>query len=449
MALSTRDRQHTQPAFDDISVEVSDDCSPAAEVLEPLLTSLFGDRPDVRVVLWDGGAFGPDDASVVLHVQSSDALRRLLWAPDQIGLGRAYVAGELDVDGDLVAALPVLRDAVALRPTLAVTVLPHAVRASRRLGILGRPLPLPPEEARPRGLRHSRRRDAEVVAHHYDVGNEFYELVLGPSLTYSCARFPHPEATLEEAQAAKHETIVRKLGLAGRPGSRLLDVGCGWGSLAIHAAREHGIQAVGITISREQATLAQQRAEEAGVADLVEIRLQDYRDLSGEQFDGIASVGMFEHVGQKRMATYFTVLHDQLRPGGRLLNHAISSVGGSRLGPRSFTGRYVFPDGELLDVGETALAMERAGFEVRDVESLREHYARTLRCWVARLEARWDDGVRLVGERRARIWRLYMAASAVGFDDGGISVHQVLGVATTHDGRAGMPFTRDLWVSSD
>jgi cyclopropane-fatty-acyl-phospholipid synthase len=369
----------------------------------------------------------------------------MLWAPGEIGLSRAYVAGDLDVEGELVGVLTALR-AVPVRSsgTMARAV-PAMVRAAHGVGALGRPLPPPPEEAHQRGRRHSKERDAQAIQHHYDVGNEFYELVLGPALTYSCARFSRPEMTLAEAQADKHELICRKLGLHEHPAPRLLDVGCGWGSLAIHAATHHRASVVGITISHEQAALARQRVVDAGVADRVEIRLQDYRDLGGEEFDAISSVGMFEHVGKARTAEYFGVLRELLQTHGRLLNHAISSVQGSKLQRRSFTGRYVFPDGELLDVADVCAAMELAGFEVRDVESLREHYARTLREWVRNLEASWDRAVEIVGDGRARVWRLYMAGSAVGFDDGGVNLHQVLGVLPHPDGTSAMPSTRDGW----
>jgi len=323
--------------------------------------------------------------------------------------------------------------------------LPTAVDAARRLGAIGPPLPPPPEECRPAGRLHSPSRDARAISHHYDVGNDFYELVLGPSWTYSCARFVTPSISLEEAQAAKHELVCAKLGLDERPGSRLLDVGCGWGSMAIHAARHHGAKVVGVALSREQVEKATARVHAAGLQDSIEIRYQDYRELSGEQFDAISSIGMFEHVGTARTAQYFAALRDLLVPTGRLLNHAISSTGGSRFSTRTFIGRYVFPDGELLDVGLVLLAMERAGFEVRDVESLREHYSRTLHCWVANLEARWDEAVALVGRARADIWRLYMVGSAIGFDDGGIAVHQVLGVVPDSDGSSGMPRTRSDW----
>ena len=265
-------------------------------------------------------------------------------------------------------------------------------------------------------------------------------------MTYSCARFvPDDDGSLEQAQSAKHDLICRKLGLAERSGMRLLDVGCGWGSMAMHAASTYGAQVVGVTISSAQVELARKRVAEAGLADSVEIRLTDYRDLRGEEFDAISSIGMFEHVGSKRAAEYFDTLRALLRPHGRLLNHAISSPGGSVISNRSFIGRYVFPDGELVDVGEVVLAMERAGFEVRDVEALREHYALTLRQWVANLENAWEQAVSLVGEGRARIWRLYMAASALGFEDGGLGIHQVLGVVPEATGNAEMPATRRTW----
>jgi len=226
---------------------------------------------------------------------------------------------------------------------------------------------------------------------------------------------------------------------------RLLDIGCGWGSMALHAARVYGASVVGVTLSSAQAELARRRAKESGLDDEVEIRLQDYREVEGEKFDAVSSIGMFEHVGKSKMEIYFSSVYELLHPAGRLLNHAISSVGGSRPRGRSFIGRYVFPDGELLDVGDVVLAMEQAGFEVRDVESLREHYAKTLRAWVQNLQTSWDQAVRLVGRKRARVWLLYMATSAVGFDDGGISIHQVLGVRPASGGSSGMPLTRSGW----
>jgi cyclopropane-fatty-acyl-phospholipid synthase len=416
-----------------------------AATLEPLVQAVFDGPPPVRLELWDGSALGRDRGPGALHVRSADAVRHLLWAPGELGLARAYVAGDIDADGELFELLRALQDAVPERPELSPRLLAAAAAAARELGLRrGRPAP-PPEEGRPRGRRHSKRRDSRAVSHHYDVGNDFYRLLLGPSMTYSCARFETPSQSLEAAQASKHELVCRKLGLHARPGMRLLDVGCGWGTLALHAAVEHDAQVVGVTISQAQAELARERVAEAGLAGRVEVRLQDYRDVRDGPYDAISSIGMFEHVGAERTAEYFTNLRALLAPTGRLLNHAISSVGGSKLGSRSFMGRYVFPDGQLLDVGEVVLAMERAGFEVRDVESLREHYARTLRSWIANLRSGWDDAVASVGERRARVWLLYLAASALGFEDGGVSVHQVLGVVPRADGTSGMPATRPGW----
>jgi cyclopropane-fatty-acyl-phospholipid synthase len=444
MAISTREGRATDAPADDIALHAVPDRGTAAEALHPLLARLLGPDPQVRIALWDGSGVGRIDGVGTITVRTPDALRRILWAPGELGVARAHVAGELDVEGDIFEVLAALRDA-APRDREGFDLLPVAFRAARRAGALGRPLPPPPEEARVRGRRHSKQRDEQAVRHHYDVGNEFYEIVLGEALTYSCAYFERPETSLAEAQAAKHELIARKLGLAERAGSRVLDVGCGWGSMALHAAQRFGAHVVGITISPEQAAKAQERVRDAGLDGQVEIRLQDYRDLGVEEFDAISSIGMFEHVGKKRTGEYFSTLRAHLRPGGRLLNHAISSVEGSSLGSRSFAGRYVFPDGELLDVGEVVLAMEQAGFEVRDVHSLREHYAQTLRAWVANLEAGWDRAVSLVGEARARVWRLYMAGSAVGFEDGGISIHQVLGVIPGADGSSGLPRTREGW----
>jgi cyclopropane-fatty-acyl-phospholipid synthase len=417
----------------------------AAGALAPLLELLLGDPLPVRFELWDGSGTGPTDGPGSVLVRSPDALRRILWGPGELGMARAYVVGDLELRGDLFGMLRALRHAAPrdLRRDLRTTA--KTLRATYRLGAIGLPLPKPDLEASPHGRRHSKERDSEVVRHHYDISNEFYRLVLGPSMTYSCARFDKGAASLEEAQESKHDLICRKLGLHERPGCRLLDVGCGWGSMALHAARHYGAHVVGVTLSAAQAERGCQRAKEAGLEHQIDIRLLDYRDLRGERFDAISSIGMSEHVGKSETAGYFESLHDLLADSGRLLNHAISSVGGSRLGRHSFVGRYVFPDGELLDVGDVVLAMERAGFEVRDVESLREHYSRTLHAWVENLEAGWEEAVAEAGLARARVWRLYMAASAIGFDDGGLSVHQVLGVKPEAGGKSRMPPTRSEW----
>jgi cyclopropane-fatty-acyl-phospholipid synthase len=423
----------------------------AADALRPLILNLLDGDVPLRFEFWDGSSVEPtrttSTLSAVIRIHSVDAIRRILWSPGEVGLGRAFVTGGIEIDGDIFAVLRALTDtSVKDLWQLGTRALPAAIHGAWGLGALRLPLPPPAEEVRPRGRLHSPERDAQAVSHHYDVGNDFYSLVLGPSMTYSCARFTHKDDSLEEAQANKHDLICRKLGLDERAEARLLDVGCGWGSMAVHAATHYGARVVGVTLSTAQAEFARRRVEVAGLSDRVDIRLQDYRQMRGEQFDAVSSIGMFEHVGASQMARYFETLHALLVPTGRLLNHAISSRGGSKISPRSFIGRYVFPDGELQDVGTVQLAMQRAGFEIRDVESLREHYSRTLHAWVANLEARWLEAVSLVGAARARVWRLYMAGSAVGFDDGGLGIHQVLGIVPDADGTSGMPRTRDAWM---
>ena len=415
-----------------------------ADALAPLMHAVVAPQTTVRFEFWDGSVLGPVESSGVVRVRSAEAIRQIFWAPGELGLARAYVAGNLDFEGDLYETLRALENSVR-DVRIGMKAMPKLWTGAIRLGLVGWPPTRPSEEARQRGRLHSRSRDSDAVSHHYDVGNEFYRTVLGPSMTYSCARFVNDEATLETAQAAKHDLICRKLGFGERSNMSLLDVGCGWGSMVMHAASRYGAKAVGITLSKQQASLARRRVDEAGLSDRVEIRLQDYRELKGERFDAISSIGMFEHVGSIRARGYLTILWDLLSPEGRLLNHAISSPGGSKISRRSFIGRYVFPDGELMDVGQVILDMEEVGFEVRDVESLREHYSKTLHAWVENLQGGWAEAVSIAGEARARIWLLYMAASANGFDGGGLAVHQVLGVKPSPGGRSGMPLTRRDW----
>ena len=405
--------------------------------LAALVDDVLGGGLPIAVEAYDGSRSGPVDAPATIVIRSPDALRRIVTAPGELGLARAYVSGDLELQGSIWALLE-LRDRipdVQLEPKT-------MLRLVRELGGWRevRPLPPPDEEVRLRGWRHSKARDAAAISHHYDVSNAFYRLVLGPSLTYSCAVWHDPDDTLEAAQANKYELICRKLDL--RPGMRLLDVGCGWGGMVMHAAENHGVQAVGITISRQQAELAEKRVAEAGLSDQVQIRVQDYREVADGPYDGISSIGMFEHVGEARLAEYFECLRRLVRPEGRLLNHGISRPARSekaRLPRRSFINRYVFPDGELHEVGRVISITQDAGFEVRHVESLREHYALTLRRWVANLEAHWDEAVSEVGAPRARVWRLYMAASAVNFEAGRSQVHQVLSVPREPGGLSGLP----------
>lgn len=373
-------------------------------------------------------------------LRSPEALRRIVTAPGELGFARAYVAGDLDIEGDVYEALELLERRRGLS-----RLLPELLPVVRDLGIDAlRPLPPPPEEARLRGRRHSKARDAAAIAHHYDVSNGFYRLVLGPSLTYSCAVFADPAATLEEAQEAKHELVARKLGLG--EGMRLLDVGCGWGSMLVHAAERHGVSGVGITNSRRQAELARERVRAAGLGDRIEIHLADYRDVSDGPYDAVSSIGMVEHVGHAQLELYLARLHALLRPEGRLLIQGIGRPPRRRrlLPRRTFVNRYVFPDGDLQEVGTVVSRMQAAGLELRHVESLREHYALTLRHWVGNLESSWDEAVAEVGIARARIWRLYMAGSALGFEAGRLQVHQLLAVRSDR-GASGMPVRRGVW----
>ena len=405
------------------------------------LEAVLGPDLPIAVRAYDGSRLGPADAPATLLVRSPVVFRRLITAPGELGMGRAYVAGELDVEGDLYSALAALADRMpdvrAFGPRQWAEVLRLAGSSVLRTGFAA--LPIPPEEAHLSGVRHSKERDAAAIAHHYDISNAFYRIVLGPSMTYSCAVWEREDVPLEDAQAAKYELVSRKLGL--EPGMRLLDVGCGWGGMVLHAAANHGVRAVGVTLSRRQAEWAEKAVAEAGLADRVEIRYQDYRDVRDGPYDAISSIGMFEHVGLSQLRVYFGGLRRLLRPGGRLLNHAIArppNAGRTRFQPNSFIDRYVFPDGELHEVGSVVSTMQGTGFEVRHVESLREHYALTLRAWVSNLEASWDEAVAEVGPGRARVWRLYMAASALNFEAGRTQVHQVL-AGRSDRGGSGLP----------
>ncbi|WP_406114935.1 class I SAM-dependent methyltransferase [Streptomyces sp. NBC_01014] len=427
----------------------------AALRLTTLAEELLGAPLPVRIRAWDGSESGPP-GTPVLVIRHRRALRRLLWKPGELGLARAWVAGEIDVDGDLYAALGLLAGLIWERDDEADTkkvrhpLLDPKLRAAARglldIGGLLPPPPPPPEEIRNRrGTIHTKRRDKQAISHHYDVGNDFYELVLGPSMVYSCAYWDE-DSTLETAQRDKLDLVCRKLAL--KEGMRLLDVGCGWGSMAIHAAREYGVQVTGVTLSREQAAYARKRIAEEGLTDRIEIRVQDYRDVRDGPYDAISSIGMAEHVGSVRYREYADDVFALLKPGGRLLNHQIArrpEADESAYEIDEFIDAYVFPDGELAPLGRTVSILEEAGFEARDVETLREHYALTLREWVARLEANWQEAVRLTSPGRARVWRLYMAASALAFEHNRIGVNQVLAVKTPESGASGLPRRARDW----
>ncbi|CCG03665.1 class I SAM-dependent methyltransferase [Blastococcus saxobsidens] len=418
----------------------------AAELVSELGRLLLGAPLPMSVRCWDGSRTVVDGAPTLV-VRHPRALRRLVYAPGELGLARAYVSGDLDIEGDLFAALG-FPDDLPSRPELALDrrALARLAGPLLRLRVLGPPPAPPPEEARLRGSRHSLGRDRSAISHHYDVGNDFYRLLLGPSLVYSCAYFPEPGATLEQAQEAKLDLVCRKLGL--EQGMRLLDVGCGWGSFALHAASRYGVSVVAVTISDAQAGLARRRIADAGLTDRVEVRLQDYREVDDGPFDAIASIGMAEHVGHASLPGYAARLHGLLRPGGRLLNHAIArgpAAGPDRPDPGSFLTRYVFPDGELQSLATHVQVLEEAGFEVRDVEALRRHYALTCRSWVRNLEQRWDDAVRWSSPGRARVWRLYLAGSALAFERHRTGVNQLLAVKPGRRGADPLPLLRPDW----
>jgi cyclopropane-fatty-acyl-phospholipid synthase len=421
-----------------------------AKRLSRVLGLVLGDEPPLRVRGWDGSESGPA-GTPVLDVRSRDAVRYVAHEPNELGLARAYVSGALDLDGDIYSALSALGVGDRERmPHLSWRERAELAALVATAGGVGREPAPPPEEAVLSGTLHSKARDRSAVTHHYDVGNDFYRLVLGESMVYSCAywRCDDPGYTLEDAQRDKLDLICRKLGLHERSGQRMLDVGCGWGSLLLHAAATYGATGVGVTLSEPQAALARERLEQAGLADRVEIRVQDYRDVDDGPFDVIASIGMAEHVGEQAYAEYAGRLRDLLQPAGRLLNHQISRRPGPPRAGTSFISAYVFPDGELLPLATTVGVLEDVGLEVRDVESLREHYARTLRRWVGNLERGWDRAVALTSEGRARVWRLYMAGSALAFEAGRIGVNQVLAVRPGPAGESAMPATRDLLVGS-
>lgn len=402
----------------------------AADVLRPLVDRILGrlGRPlPLAVRFWDGSVLPAGDADApTVVVRAPEALTHVLRDTGELGIARAWVLGLADLEGDVEDAITRGQQLRGLRITARDKA--GLLGAALRLGAL-RPAPLPEAEATAGGHRHDAASDAEAVQYHYDISNDFYRLVLGPSLVYSCAVFAGEEGEdddLEAAQARKLDLICRKLRLTAE--DRFLDVGCGWGSLVIHAAQRYGVRAVGITASPAQAELARERVREAGLQDRVEIRVQDYREVTDGPFDKIASVGMYEHVGEAQLPTYAAQLFALLRPGGLLLNHGITRLHDGAQRQATFTDRYVFPDGELHRLAVVVDVLEQHGFEVRDVESLREHYARTLRAWSRNLEAHRDEAIADVGFQRERVWRLYMAASSAVFASGHISIVQTLAV---------------------
>jgi cyclopropane-fatty-acyl-phospholipid synthase len=418
----------------------------AGMALAEVFERIAGPDAPVEFRAFDGSTAGTPGAPVRITVRSPVAVSYLAQAPGALGLARAYVSGHLDVEGDMYTALARMASAQSVSIDFS-----ERLRLLQALGgpkMLFPRVPPPPQEVRVNsrwavGRLHSKGRDASAISHHYDVSNTFYEWVLGPSMAYTCACYPREDATLEEAQEHKFDLVARKIGL--REGMRLLDVGCGWGGMVMHAAREYGVRALGVTLSQQQASWAQDAIAKAGLAGLAEVRHLDYRDVADSGFDAVSSIGLTEHIGKDNLPGYFAFLYSRLKPGGRLLNHCITRASGleATRNRTGFINRYVFPDGELEAPGYLISRINDAGFEVRHEENLREHYAKTLTAWCANLDAHWDEAVAEVGQGTARVWRLYMAGSRLGFERNQIQLHQVLGVRLGAGGAAGMPLRPD------
>jgi cyclopropane-fatty-acyl-phospholipid synthase len=419
---------------------------PLAEIFE----AVAGPGALVEFRAYDGSVSGTPGSDVRITVRSPVAVSYLAQAPGALGLARAYVSGHLDIDGDMFTALSRMWRAQETRIGVG-----EKLRLLQALGgpkVLVPRIPPPPQEVpinrrRFIGRMHSKGRDASSISHHYDVSNRFYEWVLGPSMAYTCACYPTADATLEEAQEYKFDLVARKIDL--KPGMRLLDVGCGWGGMVMHAAREYGVKALGVTLSEQQALWAQQAIKAAGLEDLAEVRHQDYRDVTETGFDAISSIGITEHIGMANVEGYFKFLNGKLKVGGRMLNHCITRPDNTSpsIFREGFINRYVFPDGELEGPGWLNSLMNDSGFEIRHQENLREHYSKTLAAWCANLDAHWDEAVREVGQGTARVWRLYMAGCQLGFDTNIVQLHQILGVKLHPNGDSGMPLRPD-WEPS-
>lgn len=413
------------------------------------LCLVLPDGPPFRFTAYDGSACGPENAAVGLELLNSRGLSYLLTAPGYLGFVRAYVAGDLALHGthpgdpyDVMVLMMTQLHARVPSPAQ----IGQIVR-SLGLGVL-KPPPPPPQEELPRwrrtvaGLRHTKSRDKSAIHHHYDLSNTFYSLLLGPSMTYSCAVFENDQASLEQAQTAKYDLIARKLAL--EPGQRLFDLGCGWGGMVRHAAAHYGVKALGVTLSQQQANWASEAVRRDRLADRVEIRFLDYRDVSESGFDAVSSIGVAEHIGVANYPSHFRWIFDHLKPGGRLLNHCITRPTTRRQEIGAFMDRYVFPDGELAGVGRIVSDIQNQGFEVRHVEDLREHYPRTLAGWSANLQQNWDACVAEVGLATAKVWGVYIAGSRIAFSRNEIQLDQVLAVRPDSQGNSGFGL-RPAW----
>jgi cyclopropane-fatty-acyl-phospholipid synthase len=419
-----------------------------ADTLAGVVTPLFGGRLPVNLRGWDGSTLSANDPSApTVVINSPDALRRMLWAPGEIGLSRAYVTGELDVEGDLADAFRRIWAASRARNLtrkIGLGSLLRAARATYSLAAVKRPLPPPVSEARPKGRLHSKHRDSQVISHHYDLSNALYTLLLDEHMAYSCAYWTSddPSYTVAAAQRDKLDLVCRKLDL--KPGARLLDVGCGWGALSVHAAKEYGARVTGVTISKEQLAFGKERLAAEGLVHLVDLRLQDYRDIADGPYDAISTIEMGEHVGAENYPAFLGTLYGLLREEGRLLTQQMSH-GPNQPGGGPFIESYIAPDMHMRPLPELLALIHETGFEIRDVHALREHYVRTVEAWHEEFERRWDEVVELVGLEQARVWRLYLIGGALTFEENRMGVDQILSVKPTAAGRSGMPATRLGW----
>ncbi|MFD9026308.1 class I SAM-dependent methyltransferase [Streptomyces parvulus] len=419
----------------------------AAHRLAALVEDALGGPLPVRLRAWDGTETGPADGPVVV-VRSRRALRRLLWQPGELGLAQAYVTGELDVDGDLADGLRRMWAAARERrlhpPRPGLTDRARAAATAVRLGAVGPRPPVPATQARLRGGLHTKSRDRAAISHHYDLSNDFYRLLLDDTMAYSCGLWAeeHTDADAAAAQRAKLELVCRKLGLTA--GARLLDVGCGWGSLTLHAAEHHKARVTAVTLAGEQAAHVREQVRARGLKDLVDVVHQDYRDITGGDYDAVSSIEMGEHVGDAEYPAFAASLHRRVRPGGRVLVQQMSR-GRNAPGGGAFIEAYIAPDMHMRPLGETVQLLEDAGLEVRHTESLREHYVLTVAAWERTLEERWDEFTALVGEETARVWRLYLVGGALAFEQRRMGVDQILAVRPTAEGAAGMPATPAQW----
>jgi cyclopropane-fatty-acyl-phospholipid synthase len=420
----------------------------AAPKLTALLDEVTGVALPVRIRCWDGSESGPAGAPVLV-IRSRTALRRLLWQPDELGFSQAYVAGELDIEGDMTTALQhfwgAVRELGVAKPEIGVRTRLRAASLVLRLGAVGPRPTAPGEEARLKGLLHSKTRDRDAISHHYDLSNDFYHLLLDEHMAYSCAYYTQAPGTagytLHDAQTDKLDLVCRKLGL--QPGQRLLDVGCGWGSMILHAAEHYGVHATGVTISSEQRDFIEKRVAERGLQGKVTVRLQDYREVSDGPYDAISTIEMGEHVGAENYDVYTATLYRLLAPRGRLLLQQMSRV--DNPGGGAFIESYIAPDMTMVPLGTTANNIEKAGFEIRDVHVMREHYVHTIRAWLDTFESRIEEVVAMIGEGQSRVWRLYIVGSALAFEENRMGVDQFLAVKPDVEGVSGIPRTRDEW----